>query len=34
VTYLDTGERFETYERLWTRPKPADRKAVIGVNPG
>ena len=25
VTYLDTGERIETYERLGVRPKPADR---------
>jgi hypothetical protein len=24
VTYLDTGERVETYERLGARPKPAD----------
>jgi hypothetical protein len=25
VTYLDTGERFETYQRLLVRPKPAGR---------
>jgi hypothetical protein len=25
VTYLDTGERIETYERPGVRPKPADR---------
>lgn len=25
ATYLDTGERIETYERLGGRPKPADR---------